>query len=123
MKKASCIAASLFAGALALSAGLTSCEHYVLPEMTVTPDTLIFTAAGGVQQVTVKSNVIWNMDINISDETFVEWITCEPDWGQEGCESTITVKPNTGGFRQKVIPVKTETLKRNLTIIQEGTEL
>lgn len=123
MKKSSYITASILAGALILGAHLTSCEHYVLPDMTVTPDTLIFNAAGGVQTVTVKSNVIWNFDVNQNDDNYVEWITCDPDWGPEGCESVITVTENTGRLRQLTIPVKTETIRRNLVIIQEGTEL
>lgn len=120
MKKSSYIVASLIAATAVLGAHLTSCEHYVLPEMTVTPDTLYFSAAGGAQTVMVNSNVIWNFEINLSDETYVEWITCDPDWGTEGSESVITVKENSGRAREYVIPVKTETLKRSLTIIQDG---
>ena len=68
---------SLFGIVLTLIAAIavalpSACEKYVLPELSFEPDTLFFTAAGGTQTLSLKSNVEWEAEINRSDDTWVE---------------------------------------------------
>lgn len=106
----------------ALAAAIpSSCEKYVLPELSFSPDTLIFRAAGGTQTLELHSNVNWESDINRSESTWVEWITFTPTFGEGDCNIEITLADNTTGpGRSLSFSIKSETISRTLTIIQEG---
>ncbi|MBO4768319.1 MAG: BACON domain-containing protein [Bacteroidales bacterium] len=117
---------SLFGILLAVLAALavtlpSACEKYVLPELSFSPDTLIFTAAGGTQTLQLRSNVEWEAEINRSDDTWVEWIIFKPTFGDGDCDVEVTLADNTTGpLRSLSFDIKSETLKHTLTIIQEG---
>ncbi len=117
---------SLFGILLAVLAALavtlpSACEKYVLPELSFEPDTLFFTAAGGTQTLSLKSNVEWEAEINRSEDTWVEWITFTPTFSDGDCDVQVTLTDNTAGpLRSLSFDIKSETLKHTLTIIQEG---
>lgn len=99
----------------------SACEKYVLPELSFEPDTLFFTAAGGTQTLSLKSNVEWEAEINRSEDTWVEWITFTPTFSDGDCDVQVTLADNTAGpLRSLSFDIKSETLKHTLTIIQEG---
>ena len=107
---------SALAGAMS-----TSCEKYVLPELSFAPDTMYFSAAGGTQTLELRSNVSWEAGINRSDDTYVEWITFTPTFGEGDCDIVITLAENTtGSDRNLSFDIKSETIKHTFTIIQEG---
>ena len=113
----------IFLAVLAVLAAVlpTSCEKYVLPELSVAPDTLMFGAQGGTLTLSLKSNVEWEAGINRSEDTCVEWITFTPTFGSGDCEIEVTLADNTAGpLRSLSFDINSETLKRTLTIIQEG---
>lgn len=98
-------------------ASLSSCEKYVLPELSANPDTLIFPATGGPLEMNVTSNVSWSIDIIPGYDT---WLTCSPNSGRGDCTVTITAPANTGAQISKEYSIKSETITRKLLIIQEG---
>ena len=99
----------------------SSCEKYVLPELSFEPDTLLFTAAGGTRTVSLHSNVSWEAGINRSDATYVDWITFTPTFGDGDCEIEVTLPENTSGpMRSLTFDIKSETISHTFTIIQEG---
>ena len=98
----------------------SSCEKYVLPELSFSPDTLVFNAEGGTMTLQLRTNVNWEAEINRSDDTWVEWITFTPTFGEGDCDIEITLKTNNEEARTLTFDIKTETLKHPLTIIQEG---
>lgn len=103
---------------LALSAAcLTSCEEYVLPELSADPDTLIFPAAGGPLEMNVKANVHWTIDIIPG---YDKALSCNPYFGDGDARVIITAEPNTGSLTKREYTLKSETITRKLTIIQEG---
>lgn len=117
MKKSSIIITAI-CSVLAISlASLSSCEQYVLPELSASPDTLVFPAAGGPLEIDVTSNVRWSIDIIPG---FDPWLTCDPYYGTGDEHVTITAVPNTGQSKRKEYTLKSETITRKLTIIQEG---
>lgn len=102
-----------------LAAQFTACEKYVLPDLHVSPDTLRFTAATDSQTVTVTTNVITTLYAESSDN----WVSASPDWIDSGTPVLIRVAENTGPeSRTATIPVKSESILRNLVVIQEGAE-
>ena len=106
----------------ALATAMTSsCEKYVLPELSFTPDTLVFNAEGGEQTLVLRSNVSWEAEINRDESSWVEWITFSPTFGDGDCDVAVTLQGNNTGIeRVLTFDIKTETLKHTLTIIQEG---
>lgn len=95
----------------------TSCEKYVLPEMSFAPDTLYFSAAGGVQSFTVTTNVICTVD----RDKEIKWIVADPYFLEESAVVNLTVEANPGTTaRTAALPVKTESFLKYLTVIQEG---
>ena len=114
---------TLFRFLLALTASFlflaqfAGCEKYVLPEMTLSPDTLLFPAAGGEALLQVKSNVAWHLD-DVPAEG--EWFHFSVMTEESGCDVTVTAQANTGGSRRASVVFRTETLSRRLTLIQEG---
>ena len=102
---------------LAFAAQFTACEKYVLPEMSVSPDTLWFGAAPDSQRVFVTTNVITTIRPGLD----AEWITTNPDWFDGSCHVMIGVSENEGeSARTAVLPVHSEIIQRNLVVIQEG---
>ena len=115
MRKLSAILASALL--LIFAAQFTACEKYVLPEVSVSPDTLRFGAAVDSQRVFVTTNVITTIRPGLD----AVWITTNPDWFDGSCYVTISVSENEDGKeRTAVLPVHSEVISRDLVVIQEG---
>lgn len=115
---------TIFFAFLLLSAGLadfTSCEKYVLPELTLSVDTLFCTEFQQTLPVGVHSNVKWQMTYDKSNA----WLSATPTREVRG-DSTIfvTVEANTEEEpREATLTVTSETLRRFLVVRQEGAFL
>lgn len=106
-----------FALAAVLALQFASCEKYVLPELSLTPDTLKFSAAADSLPVQVKSNVIWNS----SAANQVDWLKWNRDGMEGDQEMWFYATENTNALsRRETITFKSESLKRSLVVIQEG---
>lgn len=114
MKKTFTALAAIFI--VLLTAGqMVSCEKYVLPELTVSPDTLIFSAAADSALVKVHSNVIW------SNRNNPDWIRVSVDWGDTDAETFVAVTENTSSeARQAKVSIKSETIQRYIVVEQAG---
>lgn len=112
----SIIPAAALAAAGICTASLQSCERYVLPELSFEPDTLTFTALGGTQPVELNCNVVW------SANTSTVWLDTDILHGEGSCVVNITALPNEGRARKATADFKTETIKRSLVVLQEGTD-
>jgi len=106
----------LIIGALFLNQ-FTSCEKFVLPEVSFDPDTLCFDYQESTKPVTLNSNVIWKIEL---DEDAQEWITLSNSGDTLGGVINVTVQENNGDKRTKILTVETEAIKKNLTIIQDS---
>ncbi len=94
---------------------MVSCEKYVLPELTVAPDTLRFGAAADSALVKVHSNVIW------SNKDNPDWISVSVDWGDSDAETFVSVTENTATqARQAQVSIKSETIQRYIVVEQAG---
>lgn len=114
MKKTFTALAAIFI--VLLTAGqMVSCEKYVLPELTVSPDTLRFGAAADSALVKVHSNVIW------SNKDNPDWIKVSVDWGDTDAETFVSVAENTSSeARQAKVSIKSETIQRYIVVEQTG---
>ena len=118
MRKASEILLSVVLLAL-LAAQFSGCEKYVLPELSISPDTLRFTAAADSQQIVVTTNVITTLYPDRTDS----WIRANPEWLDASTTVFIRVSENPGSQpRKATVPVKSEALQRSLVVIQEGAQ-
>ncbi len=114
MKKTFTSLAAVFI-VLLLAGQMVSCEKYVLPELTVTPDTLRFGAGADSALVKVHSNVIW------SNKDNPDWISVSIDWGDTDTETFVSVTENTSTqARQAQVSIKSETIQRYVVVEQEG---
>lgn len=111
----SIIPAAALAAAGICAASLQSCERYVLPELSFEPDTLTFTALGGTQPVELNCNVVWSVSTS-------NWLDTDVLHGDGSCIINVTALPNTGRSRKATADFKTETIKRSLVVLQEGSE-
>lgn len=114
MKKTFTALAAIFT--VLLTAGqMVSCEKYILPELTVTPDTLRFSAAADSSIVKIHSNVIW------SNKDNPDWIRVSVDWGDTDAETFVAVTENTSPeARQAKVSIKSETIQRFIVVEQAG---
>ena len=117
MKKFFGIATSLLITAAVLSQ-FVSCEKYLLPALSLSPDTLTFEAQGGVGIAEVLANVHW--DVETGD--FPEWLSCDPDEGKGDGYVEFLAEPDSTGTRMADISIKSQTIKKQLTIVQKGPE-
>lgn len=117
MRKAAAILLSALLLAL-LAAQFSACEKYVLPELAISPDTLCFTAEEGTRSLVVTTNVITTLYPDMEDT----WVRVNPEWIEDGCTVSVWVAENPD-TQQRIatIPVKSEAIKRNLVVIQEGS--
>lgn len=101
-----------------LAAQFSSCEKYVLPDLTISSDTLRFSAAADSQMLVVTTNVI----TTIYPENADNWVKANPEWMDQSSTVCIRVSENPGPEpRTATVPVKSEAILRSLVIIQEGT--
>ena len=114
MRKAATIIIPLILLAL-LAAQFTACEKYVLPELSVSADTLWFGAAADSQKLVVTTNVI------TTAETDIIWLWAEPYWFDKTSTVTVSVRENTDPDpRTCTLPIESEAILRHVVIIQEG---
>ena len=103
--------------AAALALQFTSCEKYVLPELSLGADTLVFTAAADSATVAVSANVIWQAELEDSGQ---EWLETGPSWWEGPGEAYIKVEDNgTDAERSANVIVKSETIRKKITVIQQ----
>ena len=91
------------------------CEQYVLPEINLTPDTLRFTAAGGVLPVEVEANVQWKLSIGNEGSG---WVTAGAASGNGDLTVGIETTANRDDERKCTVTVTSETIRKRLTVIQ-----
>ncbi|MBP9992035.1 MAG: BACON domain-containing protein [Bacteroidales bacterium] len=98
-----------------IASQMISCEKFILPELTVTPDTLRFGAAADSSLVKIHSNVIWSNNDN------PDWISVSVDWGDTDAETFVSVAENTSTqARQAQVSIKSETIQRYIVVEQAG---
>lgn len=113
---------ALFAAAvvIAAAAGAASCEKYILPELSVSPDTLAVNKAAQELSVVINANVPWDF---ILEDLDAKWLAFTPDGGDLGLTVTISFKENTSGASRSVtVPVQSQTIKKKLFIIQSADD-
>ena len=91
------------------------CEQYILPEITLNPDTLRFTAAGGVLPVEVEANVKWKL--SIGNEGY-GWLTAGAESGNGALTVGFEAAANGDDERKCTVTVASETIRKRLTVIQ-----
>lgn len=114
MKKTAAIIIPLLAVSL-LALQFNSCEKFILPEMSVTPDTLFFSPLADSASVTVKANVTWE----VSGQSGSGWVSFSPSGGEMEGVVKIKVAQSAGESRRATITFKSETLSKSLIVIQE----
>ena len=114
MKRSATVIVVAVIAVLAVSQ-MVSCEKYVLPELTVSPDTLRFGAGADSALVKVHSNVIW------SNKDNPDWIRVSVNWGDTDDETFVFVTENTASeARQAKVSIKSETIQRFIVVEQAG---
>ncbi len=102
---------------LAAAAQFTGCEKYVLPDLSIAPDTLRFNAMADSADIFLTTNVIAKTEA----EQGSEWITSWPEWFEENATVTIYVRQNTGQTeRTGILYFKSEAIEKKLVVIQAG---
>lgn len=115
MKKAATIIIPVLLLILA-AAQFSSCEKFVLPDISVTPDTLRFSARADSAEVRLSTNVITKAE---ADDDF--WITTWPDWFDTSSNLMVFVRENTDSLsRTGILYFKSEAIQKKLVVIQEG---
>lgn len=105
---------------IAAAAGAASCEKYVLPELSLSQDTLLVNKSAQQLSLTVNSNVQWVFDI---DGAKVEWVSFDPEWAEVGRKVTISIEENaTGTMRSATVPISSQTISKKLLIVQSADE-
>jgi len=99
------------------SAQFTSCEKYVLPDVSFDSDTLTFGYQAATKPVTLNSNVIWKIELSFDAQ---EWIKLSVSGDTVGRVIDVTVNQNDGVKRKQILTVETEAIKKTLTIIQDA---
>ena len=102
-----------------LLAQFVSCEKYVLPELTISQDTIIFSHNIDSAYLNVHSNVIWEIetpDITFSDQ----WIIVKPNWADGDTTVVFKTTLNEGPMRQTQARIFSETIERHLLLIQQA---
>lgn len=114
LKKIRTLALALLASGLLLTQ-FCGCEQYVLPEITLDPDTLRFTAAGGVLPVEVQANVKWKLTVG-GDAS--GWLTAGVSEGSGNLTVGFEAAANADDERKCTVTVASETIRKRLTVIQ-----
>ena len=97
-------------------AQFTGCEKYVLPAISITPDTLRFSALADSADVWLSTNVICKPEVEASF-----WLTVWPEWFDESSTMTVFVRENTDSLsRTGIIYITSEALQKKIVVIQEG---
>ena len=100
---------------LVAAAQFTGCEKYVLPDLSITPDTLRFSAQADSADIYLSTNVITSPVV----EEDSKWLSAWPEWFDADSPVTIYVKNNTDSTaRTGIINFKSEALEKKLVVIQ-----
>jgi len=100
-------------------AQFTGCEKYVLPAISITPDTLRFSAKADSADIFLSTNVVTGPE----EEDGVTWISAWPEWFDADSPVTIFVKENTDSKeRTGILYFKSEALQKKLVVIQAGQD-
>lgn len=91
-----------------------SCEKYVLPELSIAPDTLYFGADSLSQDISVSSNVPWETQVTDS------WLRASAQYGEGDSTITIIVNKNNGAARSSSVTIQTESLRKSLIVNQSA---
>ena len=109
------------AAVIAASAGLSSCEKYILPTLTLSQDTLLVNKNAQELSLVVNTEVNWSFDLSSAGAS---WLTVTPDIGLGAATVKIQIEENGGtNVRSATVPVKTATLERKLYIVQSADDV
>ena len=104
---------------LAAAAQFTGCEKYVLPDISLTPDTLYFRAGADSADIQLHTNVITAPE----QDDDAHWISAWPEWFDADSPVTIYVKENTDSTsRIGILYFRSEAVEKKLVVIQEGLD-
>lgn len=125
MKKGT-IVAILSIAALTAAISVSSCNKYVLPEISIAPDSLFFSADSQSATILINSNVIWDFSFDNEEDKAPQWLNFDPLYGGDTLQIqkvTVTIQRNESD-QPRVIKagVKSETLNKMLYIHQEARE-
>lgn len=101
------------------AAQFSGCEKYILPELSISQDTLRFSASLDSAAIHVTTNVITTVDPPTED---FFWVSANPNWMEESCDVMVKVQENNGQERTSTIPFKSEIIQKNLVVIQAGKQ-
>ena len=103
------------------SAGLSSCEKYILPSITLSQDTIFVNKAAQELSLVVNANVGWSVDLASANVT---WLDFTPASGDGTATVKVIVEENASGhLRSAIVPVKTSTLERKLHVVQSADDV
>ena len=109
------------AAVISASAGLSSCEKYILPTLTLSQDTLLVNKNAQELSLVVNTEVNWSFDLSGAS---APWLTVTPATGRGTYTVKIQIEENGAGYdRSATIPVKTSTLERKLHIVQSADDV
>lgn len=107
----------------------SSCEKYILPQITATPDTLLFTPAAGSLSSSVSANVKCTVSLKTATnedeedgEPGNEWMSCDgmEFEGKGSALFTITVTENVSGKRRNgAVVISSEAFEKKIIVIQD----
>jgi len=110
----------IFAACIVLAAAMAGCNKDKDPEISVSPDELDFTAAGGNKSLTVAANAEWTL----TGHTGAAWLTVSSASGSGNAGVDITAAANTatsGRSAELTFTVKGAAPK-TVTVTQAGAE-
>ncbi len=109
------------AAVISASAGLSSCEKYILPMLTLSQDTLLVNKNAQELSLVVNTEVNWSFDLSGAS---APWLTVTPATGRGTATVKIQIEENEAGYdRSATIPVKTATLERKLYVVQSADDV
>lgn len=121
MKQKKTILTSVVATVLlsVMLAQFISCEKYVLPELTISQDTIIFKYTVDSVAFEVHSNVIW--EIETPELSLLNpWVKAMPNWAEGSATVIFKTQLNEGPERKAKARVFSETIERHLLLIQQA---
>ncbi len=97
----------------------SGCEKYILPDIQLSVDTLRFSAKEDSLTFFVQTNVITTAKADDSDS----WLEANPPWFDADTLVVVYVTENkSSSTRTATLPIKSEAILKNLTVIQAGAE-
>lgn len=104
----------------------SSCEKYILPSITVKPDTLVFMATADTVTAIITATVACTVSQPVSDDgEAVGWASCNSGdfTGKGEGQLTVYVTENPSSQRRNaIITINSEAIKKKVRIIQTQKE-